>query len=132
MVCISAEDLRGNRPFLFGVIQEALGLDILSEHALARDKLRHDQTAAPQSLDETAEDRIRNAGHRRQNMRGADRDISNMEFLKKHKYSADNALQRRSFGQNVGRISDGEAHLTFRNQFLAAIDLPLQLAITLA
>src|SRR5580658_5857662 len=55
----------------------ALGLLVLlAEHAIGRGELGHDQPAPTQVADETPEDRVSNASHRRQHSGGRNADIA--------------------------------------------------------
>src|SRR5580693_2397005 len=64
---LTASKMRRNRMFVFIKMEVALGLLVLlAEHAIGRGELSHDQPTAIQVADEPPEDRVGNAGHRRQ------------------------------------------------------------------
>src|SRR5207249_6690750 len=81
---VGAENLRRDGALLLGVVEEALGLEVLAQHAFARHELGHDQAAAAQPPDEAAKDGIGNASHGRENLRRPHCYVPNAKFLKDH------------------------------------------------
>ena len=75
---IAAKKLRQDRMLVFIEMQIALGLLIfLTQHAVRRGELCHDQSAAAKVADKAAEDGVGDAGHRREHGRQSDLDPAN-------------------------------------------------------
>ena len=51
---------------------------LVTQHAVSRSELGHDQPASAQALDEAAEDRVSDAGHRRKHCGGTNLHVADL------------------------------------------------------